>query len=164
MTIAFWAKGFPDTWGPWISKGGESVGYQVRRAGSENFATFTQTGTPGTDSPAGTMLNVNDNAWHHYAAVWDGIAGTRQLYVDGTLDPGVNLTGDYGPSVTIASFEYLVFGGRDLGGVRSFTPCLLNDVRVYRLARRELRLPAPDIAEPDRRLERGGVDGGGGRE
>ena len=117
--------------------------------------------------------------------------------MDGTLDPGVNLTGDYGPSVNIASFEYLVFGGRDLGGLGSFTPCLLNDVRVYRialsqaevlallpasrgaeagqperrgqrsahrLARRELRLPAPDIGEPDRRLERRGIDCGSGRE
>ncbi len=41
MTIAFWAKGWPDTWAPWVSKNGEGVGYQVRRAGSETFATFT---------------------------------------------------------------------------------------------------------------------------
>jgi hypothetical protein len=80
------------------------------------------------------MINVNDTAWHHFAAAWDGIAGTRQLYVDGTLDPGVNLTGDYGPSSNIAAFEYLVFGGRDLGGLGSYTPCLLNDVRIYRIA------------------------------
>jgi hypothetical protein len=134
MSITFWAKGFPDTGNPWIAKKGTDFGYQVARSGSNNFATFTQTGTPGIDSPAGTMLNVNDNAWHHYAAVWDGIAGTRQLYVDGTLDPGINLTGDYGPSSNIAAFEYLVFGGRDLGGLESYTPCLLNDVRIYRLA------------------------------
>ena len=41
---------------------------------------------------------------------------------------GVNLTGDYGPTVNVASFEYLAFGARDLGGLGSFTPCLLNDV------------------------------------
>jgi hypothetical protein len=134
MSIAFWAKGFPNAGNPWVSKKGTDYGYQVARSGSGNFATFTQTGTPGLDSPAGTMINVNDNAWHHYAAVWDGIAGTRQLYVDGTLDPGVNLTGDYGPSSNVASFEYLVFGGRDLGGLGSFTPCRLNDMRIYRLA------------------------------
>jgi len=134
MSIAFWAKGFPDAGNPWIAKKGTDFGYQVARSGSDNFATFTQTGTPGADSPAGSMLNVNDKAWHHYAAVWDGVAGTRQLYVDGTLDPGINLTGDYGPSANIATFEYLVFGGRDLGGVASFTPCLLNDVRIYRIA------------------------------
>ena len=51
MTIAFWAKGFPDTWAPWVSKNGESVGYQVRRAGSENFATFTLRGTVGRRRP-----------------------------------------------------------------------------------------------------------------
>ncbi|MCX6927712.1 MAG: LamG domain-containing protein [Verrucomicrobia bacterium] len=134
MSISFWAKGFPNAGNPWVAKKGTDFGYQVARCGAGNFATFTQTGTPGIDSPAGTMLNVNDNAWHHYAAVWDGIAGTRQLYVDGTLDPGVNLTGDYGPSSNIASFEYLVLGGRDLGGLGSYTPCLLNDVRIYRIA------------------------------
>jgi hypothetical protein len=134
MSIAFWSKGFPDAGNPWVAKKGTDFGYQVARSGSDNFATFTQTGTPGADSPACTMLNVSDNGWHHYAAIWDGIAGTCQLYVDGTLDPGVNLTGDYGPSINIASFEYLAFGARDLGGVGSFTPCLLNDVRVYRIA------------------------------
>jgi hypothetical protein len=133
MSIAFWAKGFPDAWRPWVSKNGEGYGYQVRRNGGENSPTFTLCGTPGQDDPAG-LANVNDNAWHHYAAVWDGIAGTRQLYVDGTLDPGVNLTGDYGPSSNIASWEYVVFGGRDAGGVGNFVPCLMNDVRIYRLA------------------------------
>jgi hypothetical protein len=134
MSIVFWAKGFPSAGNPWIAKKGTDFGYQVARAGSTSFPTFTQTGTPGIDSPAGTMLNVNDATWHHYAAVWDSIAGTRQLYVDGTLDPGINLTGDYGPSANTAAFEYLVFGGRDLGGLGSFTPCRLNDVRIYRVA------------------------------
>jgi Concanavalin A-like lectin/glucanases superfamily len=153
MSIAFWAKGFPDADNPWVAKKGTDFGYQVARSGSDNFATFTQTGTPGIDTPAGTMLNVNDSAWHHYAAVWDGIAGTRQLFVDGTLDPGVNLTGDYGPSGNIASFEYLTFGARDLGGVGSFTPCLLNDVRIYRMALSQAEVlallpasPAPTLA------------------
>jgi hypothetical protein len=151
MSIAFWAKGFPDAGNPWVAKKGTDFGYQVARSGSDNFATFTQTGTSGIDSPAGT-LNVNDSAWHHYAAVWDGIAGTRQLYVDGTLDPGVNLTDDYGPSVNIASFEYLTFGARDLGGVGSFTPCLLNDVRVYRVALSQAEVLALLPASPAPKL------------
>ena len=82
----------------------------------KSAVSVTQTGTPGIDSPAGTF-NVNDSAWHHYAAVWDGIAGTRQLYVDGTLDSGVNLTGDYGPSGNIASFEYLTTRKDELVGM-----------------------------------------------
>jgi hypothetical protein len=92
------------------------------------------------------------SGWHHYAAIWDGIAGTRQLYVDGTLDPGVNLTGDYGPSVNIALYEYLVFGARDLGGVGSFTPCLLNDVRVYRMALSQAEVLALLPASPAPKL------------
>jgi hypothetical protein len=51
MTIAFWAKGSPTTWGPWVSKNGEAFGYQVRRYGTENYATFTMRGTDGEDDP-----------------------------------------------------------------------------------------------------------------
>jgi hypothetical protein len=59
----------------------------------------------------------------------------------------------YGPSINIASYEYLVFGGRDLGGLGSFTPCLLNDVRIYRIALSQAEVlallpasPAPKLA------------------
>ena len=94
MSIAFWAKGYPDTWAPWVSKNGESVGYQVRRAGSENFATFSLRGTSGDDDPWSTSITVNSsgNSWHHYAAVWDAVNATRQLYVDGVLS--ISITGD----------------------------------------------------------------------
>ena len=133
MSIVFWTKGFPGTWNPWVAKNGEGYGYQVRRHGGDNSATFTQRGSAGDDDPLG-LFNVYDQAWHHYAAVWDGIGGTRQLYIDGVVDPGVNLTGDFGPSQNIATWEYLVLGGRDSGGLGSLTPCLLNDVRIYRIA------------------------------
>src|ERR1039458_7442803 len=85
MTIAFWARGFPDTWAPWVSKNGESVGCQVRRSGSENYATFSLLDASGDKDPGSTSITVNSsgNSWHHYAAVWDGAAGPRQLYVDG---------------------------------------------------------------------------------
>jgi hypothetical protein len=72
MTIAFWAKGFPDTWGPWVSKNGEAFGYQVRRHGSDNYATFTLRGSSGEDDPWGGTVDSRisgGSSWHHYAAV-----------------------------------------------------------------------------------------------
>jgi Concanavalin A-like lectin/glucanases superfamily len=160
MSIAFWAKGFPDAGNPWVSKKGTDFGYALQRSGADNYATFTLCGTPGADSPAGT-INVNDSSWHHYAAVWDGIAGTRQLYVDGSLDNGINLTGDFGPSTNIASFEYVVFGGRDLGGVGYFTPCLMHDVRIYRLALSQAEVQAllPSSPSPKLTILKGGTSG-----
>ena len=160
MSIAFWAKGFPDMWNPWVSKNGEGFGYQVRRHDADNSATFTVRGSAGDDDPPG-LFNVNDQVWHHYAAVWDGIAGTRQLYIDGVVDPGVNLTGDFGPSQNVAAWEYMVLGGRDGGGMGNFAPCLLNDVRVYRVAltRSEVLALLPSSAAPKLSSRNAGASG-----
>jgi hypothetical protein len=160
MSVAFWVKGFPDAGNSWIAKKGTDFGYRVGRYGSDNVATFVQAGTTGPAEPIGTM-NVNDARWHHYAAIWDGIAGTRQLYVDGIVDPGVDLAGDYGPSGKVASWEYLVLGGSDLGGVDSFTPCLLNDVRIYALAlsRAEVLALLPSSPPPSLASRNAGVTG-----
>jgi hypothetical protein len=136
MTIAFWAKGFPDTWAPWVSKNGEAFGYQVRRAGSENFATFTLRGTAsGNGDPWSSSITVNSsgNSWHHYAAVWDPTGGTRELYVDGVLS--ISITGDFGP-YTLATNLYLAFGAKDWDGATggnfyAWTKCKMDDVRIY---------------------------------
>ena len=128
-SVAFWAKGFPGTWAPFVSKNGESSGFQVRRYSTTTTPTFTLRGTPGADDPAGTV-NINDGAWHHFAAVWDGTAGTRQLYVDGVLDTGNSLTGDFGPMAD-PSGSALCLGARDNGGLGSYFTGKLYDVRIY---------------------------------
>ena len=133
MSIAFWAKGFPDTWCPWVSKNGESVGYQVRRYGSEVYATFTLRGTAGVADPPNGLVKSNDGSWHHYAGIWDAINGTRQLFVDGVLS--ISITGDYGPYIT-ANNLFLAFGAKDWdggsgGNFYAFTKCKMDDVRIY---------------------------------
>jgi hypothetical protein len=130
FTITFWAKGFPASWQPWVSKEGESVGWQIRRYSTGNNPTFSVRGTAGSDDvdPSGAVVNVNDTSWHHFAAVFDGVAGTRQLYVDG-IDR-MNLTGDFG-LVGDASATSLELGARSGG---NFFNGLLYDVRFYAMA------------------------------
>ena len=130
-TVAFWAKGFPGTWAPWVSKRGEAgIGWQVRRMGGDNFAGYTIRGVDNEDGHGSTM-NVNDNNWRHYAGVWDEATGTRKLYINGVLSSTVNNT--IGQMMTLAANQQLVIGGRanGSGGFDTFFTGKLYDVRIY---------------------------------
>src|SRR6185436_713299 len=60
LSVAFWAKGFPTTWSPWISKRGEDgIGWQIRRMGDDPIAGFTIRGLDNEDG-WGSTINVND--------------------------------------------------------------------------------------------------------
>ncbi len=137
FSVSFWAKGLPGSWNPFISKRGEeSIGWQVRRHGGSINETFTIRGAgSGNEDPQGAIA-INDGQWHHYAAVWDGWTGTRKCYVDGVLDPNINLTGDFAPMM-MAPNHHLILGAREPGQVSS-TPGiegayngLLYEVRMY---------------------------------
>ena len=130
MTVAFWAKGFPGEWSPWLGKDGEGAGWQVRRIGSSPGAGFTLRGLPndnGGDSP----INVNNGNWHHYAAVWDASTATRTLYVDGVFSHAVITPEDN--TIALASARHLVLGGRQNGptGYSHYFTGNLFDVRIY---------------------------------
>jgi hypothetical protein len=132
FSVAFWAKGFPGVWTPYVAKDGESNGFQVRRFADQGVETFSLRGTAGPDDPWGSA-SITDGNWHHFAAVYDGVAGTRQMYVDGVLDPAVNLTGDFGPMAN-PNQDPLGLGERYTGG--NLTPNAyyggkLYDVRFY---------------------------------
>lgn len=135
MTVAFWAKGFPSEWNPWVSKGGEDgIGWQLRRFGGNPNATFTMRGVDNDDGP-GSLIVVNQNppVWHHYAGVWDQASGTRSLYVDGVLSHDTYNT--MGQLMALAPLKHLIFGGRqgannvDIG---NYFQGLLYDVRIYK--------------------------------
>lgn len=134
VTIAFWAKGFPGTWNPWVSKGGENgVGWQVRRVDSDPVAGFTIRGL-GNEDGRGSSIHVDQNpaVWHHFAGVWDQTTGIRSLYVDGVLSHNVNTLGQM---MNLAAGRHLGLGTRqnDVGGnFDSFFPGLLYDVRIYK--------------------------------
>lgn len=133
LSVAFWAKGFPGEWSPWVSKRGEDgIGWQVRRFGNSSGACFTMRGLDNDDA-GGSPINVSNNqpTWHHYAAVWDQSTNSRTLYVDGVLSHVVfNASGQ---STTLAPNSHLVLGGRQNNntGFESYFPGLIFDARIY---------------------------------
>jgi hypothetical protein len=144
FSIAIWTKGLPGSWNPFISKRGEDgIGWQVRRHGGDNYETFTIRGAgSGNDDPPGSVT-ITDGNWHHFAAVWDGLVGTRKCYVDGVLDPNINLIGDYGP-MSLAPNHHIGLGVRESatpGGFEGWFNGKLYDVRVYNYP-----LTASDVA------------------
>ena len=81
FSIAFWGRGTPGRWAPFVSKNGEGRfggnGYQVRRRNLELRTTFTLRGTDGDDDPVFENIfdtfdsdDTVDPEWHHYTATW----------------------------------------------------------------------------------------------
>ncbi len=110
------------------------MGWQVRKRGDQPVATFTVRGTSGEDDPYNGSSSINDGAWHHFAATWDGVAGMRKLYVDGKLNSVV--PHDAGP-MGLAKANYLTLGGRSGAGSSSPGNTFygqLYDVQIYGVA------------------------------
>ncbi|HOP98349.1 MAG TPA: hypothetical protein PLK78_13030 [Verrucomicrobiota bacterium] len=135
FTVMTWAKGQPNAWNPFVSKQGESEGWQLRRSAGAN-AVFTLRGTGGPADPAGAGGGSGgDGQWHHYAGTYDLATGTRILYVDGIVQ---NVTTGDGPYL-LSTGARLVLGGRSepdgsITGTANFTGGQLYDVRIYNTA------------------------------
>ncbi len=144
FTLMFWAKGWPGQWNPWVSKNGESSGYQLRQDGSsQNFPCWTIRGTGGTVTLGAAVFgNPEDMAsrsvslgpsqngvWHFYAGTYDSVVGIRELYVDGVL--AARETGN-GPFNVASSGSHLMIGARDNNGVLgNYFTGNIYDVRIY---------------------------------
>jgi hypothetical protein len=134
ITIAFWTKGFPGDWSPWIAKGGEGpnpgYGWQVRRIANTSFVGFTVRGVPDADGWPATGINANNPNWQHIAAVWDASAGTRTIYINGVFSHV--FTASSGTMIQSPG-NHLVIGGRqtDYPNLSHFYNGNLFDVRIY---------------------------------
>ena len=132
FTVAFWAKGQPAGWAQFVSKNGEDTfGWELRRSGSAPEA-FTVRGSASGNYDGVGSITIEGTQWHHYTGVWDGLTGIRKCYVDGILDPAIDLVGDYAPMGMAADF-HLGLGVRDRGtaGYESWFAGKLCDVRIY---------------------------------
>jgi hypothetical protein len=136
VTIMVWAKGWPGSWNPWVSKYGETgtraEGWQVRTFAGGPNAVFTMRGTGATDDPQGN-IGSNDGKWHNYAATYDAVTGIRTLYVDGKVANRLTGNGPY----ALARAEHLTIGGRDQPEGNNFTAYFsgeIYDVRIYTAA------------------------------
>ena len=136
MTVAFWAKGIPGGWNPWVSKYGESgQGWQLR-VNNGGIPCWTMRG-PGGDDMTSTLGN-NDGGWHNYAGTYDPIAGVRNLYVDGMLAATESGQG----ALNAATSSHLAVGARDSGGnsFGSYFTGEIYGVRIYDAALTEAQV------------------------
>ena len=145
FTVAFWAKGWPGGWNPFVSKNGSSSspksGWSICTDGG-NHPCFTIRGAGGGAVPVGSIVsgnpedlagtNVigNDGLWHHYAGVFNAVTGIRSLYVDGVLS--AQQTGLH--AYALAKPEHLVIGGVDVplgDNFQGYFTGRFYDVRIY---------------------------------
>ncbi|MGA2853886.1 MAG: LamG-like jellyroll fold domain-containing protein, partial [Verrucomicrobiota bacterium] len=111
MTIECWAKGWPGSWNPFVSKYGENgIGWQLRCDGWNTACWTVRAPTGGGDM--GAPATSNDSFWHHYAGTYDVTSGLMKLYIDGVL--AVTWTG-VGP-YNLSPPSHLMIGARDGGG------------------------------------------------
>jgi hypothetical protein len=136
FSVALWAKGVPSAWNGFASKRGEDgIGWQIRRSGGDTEA-FTVRGTASGNYDGVGSVTIIDGQWHHFAGVWDGVTGIRKCYVDGVLDPSVNLVGDFAP-MSMAPNHHVGIGARESSTTGSFESWFngkLYDVRIYNYA------------------------------
>ncbi len=131
LTVSFWAKEWPDGgWEPYISKRGESQGWQIRRRGSSGVNLAMTLRGPGNDDWY-VAKDINDNEWHHIAATFGD--GKRRIYID-----GVKLGEENRGGSIRATGSQLVFGARDNSGSADNAPNIgnhsatyLDDIRIY---------------------------------
>ncbi|MCX6928418.1 MAG: autotransporter-associated beta strand repeat-containing protein [Verrucomicrobia bacterium] len=133
FTAAFWFKG--TLAGTWVGKSGNTPqGWKTRPLSPKADFTMRNNGLgeTGVASSMTSSNSVNDGNWHHIAAVFEGRASYRQLYVDGVLQAQVTGT-NY--AVTFNNLSHLVVGANqgNLANdtISSFFPGLLYDVRMY---------------------------------
>ncbi|MGA2750442.1 MAG: LamG-like jellyroll fold domain-containing protein [Verrucomicrobiota bacterium] len=140
FSVTCWAKGFPGSWNPWVSKFGEGeAGWQLRDLGySMNYSCFTVRdngsgseilGQDGGDD-MGSGITSNDGKWHHYAGVFSAGTGVRSLYVDGVL--AAQETGNV--ACILATNEHVCIGAKDQPPGDTYcceSSFEIYDVRIY---------------------------------
>ena len=144
FTVAFWARGYPGQWSPWVSKGGENgVGWQFRDGGNNIDPAFTIRGASGTvtqglavfgnpEDMRGTIA-ANDGQWHFYVGAYSVATGLRSLYVDGVLAATSTNNRPY----TLAPGEHLCIGAREPlsdFNFQAFSSFEIYDVRIFNYA------------------------------
>ncbi|MBW8865666.1 MAG: immunoglobulin domain-containing protein, partial [Verrucomicrobia bacterium] len=136
FTVGCFAKGWPGTWNPWVSKYGEAgLGWQLRQYGFNGISpAWTIRGTGDADDMAATTLNLagDTNNWHFYVGTYNAATHVRNLYVDGTLSATETNNGPY----AMSPYSHLAIGARD-NGTNTFGNYFtgeIYDVRVYNYA------------------------------
>lgn len=143
FTVSCWVKGWPAaSWVPFVSKNGESAGWQLRRSGggseldwttrgaATGFATGNGDFNTGTIVPNGglTSPGVRNTQWYHFVCTFDGT--DKKIYLNGQL---VSQQTNAGARILESTTRRLVFGARheDGGGIGSFSQVKLDEVALW---------------------------------
>lgn len=144
MTVAFWARGYPGQWNPWVSKFGDAAtgvvtsGWQLRDGGNNNNPAWTIRGAGGTvtqgtavfgnaEDMRGTIA-ANNGQWHHYVGTFNASTGERRLYIDGVVS-GIE-TGNH--AYVLTKDSHVLIGARDNHGtIGAYFTGNIFDVRIY---------------------------------
>jgi hypothetical protein len=136
-SVEFWMKAGPQA-APavLVAKNGATIPYSVRLLANGTISasafdgtnTVSVTSTASGTGAAGAGI-VNDNVWHHIAAVFKHSTKTLQLYVDG----GLNASSTYAPTLgTLANGQPLYFGA--LGNSGSSFIGSLDEIDIHSAA------------------------------
>jgi hypothetical protein len=149
LTVSAWVKSrngtFNEDGAPFVTKRGEdNLGWQLRKHGGQNWATFTVRGTSGDEDPDSlTGITIMDNEWHCLVGTYNGIQ--RRLYVDGSVDIMIGDTGN----IADAPLDNVAIGAKYRYGSTATPPWMwgqIDEVRIYNRALSQ--------AEVDELLER----------
>ena len=151
FTVSCWARGFPASWTPFVSKWGEGPpyntpegGWQLRADGNDNYSCFTVRDTnsgalvfgntgDALDDLATVSQPSNDGGWHFYTGVFSATTGVRSLYVDSVLAAQETGNVPYGMEPDV----HVCIGAKETppgGTFGSFSTMEVYDVRIYNYA------------------------------
>ncbi len=121
VSVSLWIKvaSFTKAWQSVVTKGDST--WRLMRDNSNNALAWYTTGTT-TPVLAGSV-NVNNGAWHHVVAIYNG--STSYLYVDNALDTSVSTSG------TLANTAHAVWIGNNAEQTAREFDGTMDDVRIY---------------------------------
>ncbi len=124
ITFAYWIKvrQFDRQWNTVIAKGDDS--WRSSRASTNMYMEAGVSGTSGNYLYC--VTTVNDEKWHHIAAVYDG--ANFVIYVDGKREVSEPSTGN----ITVSTYN--VYIGDNSGATGRFWNGWIDDVRIYNRA------------------------------
>ncbi|OHB66102.1 MAG: hypothetical protein A2Y77_03215 [Planctomycetes bacterium RBG_13_62_9] len=135
FSVSLWANigAWGTAWGHVMigNRGEDNIGWQIRRHSTTSLC-FTTRGV-GQDDTASVMTPPL-NEWIHVTCVYDNVANTKTIYVNGTADTVV--TTDAGATIAATTHNTYI-GARAISantGQEAFFTGMLDDVRIYNRA------------------------------
>ncbi len=141
FTISVWAKlnAWSTGWGyTMVGNRGESDkgGWQIRRySGTGGRFCFTTRGVSNDDFYS-NAYPIPQNEWVNFTCVYDSVAFTKTIYINGMLDRTINLTGTTKTVTATTGIDTYIGARANTGntGPENFFNGLLDDIRIYNRA------------------------------